>query len=143
MKGVADHIDNTTHFERSVLSSLCTVVFKIAQSFRRQDALLGKTAEMPSSPGLWVADKMEALGFQVVTGDVIFRGDSAGLVVACLSDGTSLAAVVDVLDLRVAIAPHSRRCVRSGRHEAWLAAEICHSLAWYFEPDNSVVVLRM
>ena len=143
VKGIADHVRNTRCFERSVLSGVTTLAFESAAGAVAGDCLVGPCAPLPGFPGVHVADKMSIFSTVVSMDDIIFRGEAAGLVVACaLEDGRLLV----VVDLMVKIAIRSSHTVvfsLAGQHEVWSAAEVQHCLGWYCQPDGSFVVIRM
>ncbi len=141
VKGVAEHIKNTSCCERSVLASVCTLTSNQAREATFGSGLVGKTAMV--SDGLWVARHMNIVGFTVSLEDIVLRGsDSAGIVLACcLQDGT-LAAVVDVLSLTRQVCRHAKAWKLAGRREVWLATDLEQCLAWYPAGDGSWVVVE-
>jgi hypothetical protein len=143
VKGIAEHVRNTSGYERSVLSGVLTVAFKAAEVEHLGDSLLGKVGNLPGHPGIRVANKMAIFTFEVSVGDVILRGDSAGIVVACVLESGRLMAVVDLMVQAGVISEHTRAFQLTGTTDVWLASEVAHCIAWYFKPDGSIVVIRM
>ena len=143
VKSIAEHVRNTSGYERSVLSGVLSRDFKTAEATSLGDSLLGKVADLPGHPGIRVADKMAIFTFEVAIDDVILRGDAAGIVVACVLEHGRLMAVVDVMVQVEVVSNHTRAFRLSGMADVWLATEISHCIAWYCKPDGSFVVIRM
>ena len=58
---------------------------------------------------------------QVSVGDVVFRGEAAGIVLACVADGETLVAIVDVLSCAGKLSPHSASwALASDEKSGWL-----------------------
>ena len=143
VKSIAEHVRNTSGYERSVLSGVLSRDFKTAEATSLGDSLLGKVADLPGHPGIRVADKMAIFTFEVSVDDVILRGDSAGIVVACVLESGRLMAVVNLMVQVGVISGHTRAFQPTGSSDVWLASEIAHCIAWYCKPDGSIVVIRM
>ena len=86
---------------------------------------------------------MAIFTFEVSVDDVILRGDSAGIVVACVLESGLLMAVVNLMVQVGVISGHTRAFQPTGTSDVWLASEIAHCIAWYCKPDGSIVVIRM
>ena len=72
VKAVADKVTNASCYERSVLASLCNVVWKKAEGMNVCNvALPGRTAPVPSAPGAIVADRVETRSFEISYGDAV------------------------------------------------------------------------
>lgn len=142
VKAVADHVDNTARFERSVLSGVVNAAFKDDQGQHHAYHLRGKVVRWPDMPDVLAADHLTALGMQVGVGDVVFRGDDAGEVVVCLSQGGLLMVLVQTLRFDAVVSRHSNRWLQGGHQAVWLAAHIEQSVAWYDRLDGSRVVIR-
>jgi len=143
VKGIADHIDNTRCFERSVLSGVTTRAFEYAAVAEAGDGLVGRCAPLPGFPGVHVADKLSVFNFEVSVDDIILRGTNAGVVVACALEGGRLLVVVDLLVQTVIRSSHTTVFRLAGQHEVWSASDVGHCLGWYGQPDGSFVVIRM
>jgi hypothetical protein len=143
VKGIAEHVRNTSGYECSVLSGVLSCAFKAAEATHFGDSLLGKVADLPGHPGIRVADKMAIFTFEVSVDDVILRGESAGIVVACALESGRLMVVVNLMVQVEVISSHTRAFKPTGTSDVWLASEIAHCIAWYFKPDGSIVVIRM
>jgi hypothetical protein len=143
VKGIADNVRNTRCFEQSVLSGVTTLAFESAAGAVAGDFLVGQRAPLPGFPGVQVADKMSIFNIDVSVDDIIFRGEAAGVVVACALENGCLLVVVDLL-VKIAIrSSHTVVFSLAGQHAVWSAAEVGHCLAWYCQPDGSFVVIRM
>ena len=88
-----------------------------------------------------IADKMTASTLEVGVDDIILRGDSAGIVIACACEHGRLFAVVEVLALSARITDHATAFVRAGVQDVWDASQLDLAIAWYVRPDGSVVVI--
>ena len=138
---IADHCRNTTHFERTVLSGVTTNAFKAAAEAQCGESLIGRTAPFPGLPESLIADQMTVSTFEVGVEDIILRGDSAGIVIACACEHGRLFAVVEVLALSARITDHATAFVRAGVQDVWDASQLDLAIAWYVQPDGSVVVI--
>lgn len=72
VKAIADHIKNTTMFERSVLSGVVNCHFRKVTEATDIAGLRGSSAPLPGFPGVLVADRLEAFTLQV--GIVLYKG---------------------------------------------------------------------
>ena len=142
VKGIAEHVKNTHDFERAVMRGVTTLAFQSAASATYGDSLLGKVAALPGYPNVQVADKMKLFTLQLAIDDVILRGESAGIVIACACEGGVLFAIVETMVRITRLSDHASACKPTGVHEVWLASEVEHSIAWYGRPDGSWVVIR-
>jgi hypothetical protein len=143
VKGIADHIRNTSSFEKSVLSGVTTLAFENAATGHAGDCLVGRCAPLPGFPGVHVADKMSIFNIDVSVDDIILRGDAAGVVVACALENGRLLVVVDLMVEVRNLSSHTSVFNLAGQHEVWSAADVGHCLVWYCQPDGSFVVIRM
>ena len=141
VKRVAEPVRNTRMFERSVLSSMCTVLFEGQADFA--DGLKGRTGSWSDFPGAQVANRMAVGGLDVAAGDLVFGGECTSFVVACASEAGVFYAVVEVLVLGGRVGLHACRVGSSGHHELWPGTELSLALAWYREPAGTWVALRM
>ena len=124
------------------MRGVTTLAFQSAASATYGDSLLGKVAALPGYPNVQVADKMKLFTLQLAIGDVILRGESAGIVIACACEGGVLFAIVETMVRITWLSDHASACKPTGVHEVWLASEVEHSIAWYGRPDGSWVVIR-
>jgi hypothetical protein len=143
VKGIADHIRNTSTFEHSVLSGVTTRAFEYAADDAVGDCLVGRRVALPGFPAVVVADKLSVFNIEVAVDDIILRGDAAGVVVACAIEHGELLVVVDLLAQTVRRSSHTVVYKLAAQHEVWRASEDGHCLAWYSNVDGSFVVIRM
>jgi len=142
VKAIAEHIDNTTTFERSVLSGLCSVMVHDSDKFTA-DGLLGKTAVWPGfSPMVTVAGRMLIFGFEVSEDDVVLCGSALGIVLACAQQETELFVVVATLTHVRNITDHSLTCSRSDGRAVWRACEVVQALAWQEQAGGVLHIVR-
>jgi len=142
VKAIAEHIDNTTTFERSVLGGLCSVMVHDSVEFTA-DGLLGKTAVWPGfSPMVTVAGRMLIFGFEVSEDDVVLCGSALGIVLACAQQETELFVVVATLTHVRNITDHSLTCSRSDGRAVWRACEVVQALAWQEQAGGVLHIVR-
>jgi hypothetical protein len=79
---------------------------------------------------------------QVSVGDIVFRGAVAGNVCACIDEHGVLMVIVGVMSRIASSTRHSAKWVHTGTRAVWMATELEESVAWYNEPDGSVLVIR-
>jgi hypothetical protein len=135
-------VKNTQDFERSVMRGVTTLAFQSAATAEYGDSLLGKVAALPGNPSVLVADRMKLFTVQIAIDDVILRGESAGIVIACACEGGVLFAIVETMVRITRESSHASAFKPTGVHEVWLASEVEHCIAWYGRPDGSWVVIR-
>ena len=140
VKSVADKIENTGIFERSVLASLSTRVWGQA-SEPAAAGLLGRVARTPGSD-IWVADSMDTCFVEVSVDDVVLRGTDVGVVRACCQAGVLLFCYVEVLHHVRDMTPHSVVVRPSGNLASWRAADCRLPRAWRSRADGAFVVVR-
>ena len=144
VKAVAEHIKNTSVFERSLITSVCSLTANLARDAHFGNALLGGRAAPWLSPGAVVGPKMQTFGFTVTVHDVIFRSTTrdAGIVEACCGQEDHLFVMVDLLAAVARRGRHALCWKRAGRREVWPCEEVQHSLGWYAGADGSWAVLE-
>ena len=134
-KDVAENIDNTSRFERSVLAGfLNKQCFRLKTMMPASGALLdAAAAPMPGFPHAHVADSMQCDGKHFSVGDVVRHGiQEAGIVIACAQEDTAFFCIVEALDLCEQITPESATWVKSqsNRSRVWPARSLSPVLAW-------------
>lgn len=139
-KQVANLIQNTRVFERSVLSGILNL-----QHHRLQEArapmLAGKVMAVVAT-GAFLGDRLQHHGLAVSVGDVVFCGDSAGKVLACLAeDDTGFVIVEGWQPVRRQTA-HSTAFMPTGLALVWPVDGVRLCMAWYHD-DDKVVALHM
>jgi len=137
VKECADPVRNTTSFERSVLRDVVHV--QLAQLDRStRDGPTGKILQR--GDGFQISRAASVDGLSFCAGDVVRRGDEAGLVMACCSELGALNATVILLAPTGVGTPHSAHYLDSGRATQWSLGELRHVVAWYKRGEELVVV---
>ena len=142
VKAVAEHVQNTASFERSVMASLSTVCWTHAETDVFGNCLLGPTAPLPGIHETWIADRMQVWSVEFTIDDMVSKsGGQVGSVVACCSSDGLLFAFVRPAVVASRPSDHSVLCRLSGCLEAWPERELRLCLAWRSEPDGSIIVI--
>jgi hypothetical protein len=142
IKRIADLIDNTQTYERSVLAGSVNVHIREAASFTR-DGLRGKIGQWPGLPMVHVADRLEVAALKLAIGDFVFYGDDAGIVKACVQDEGVLMVLADTFEQISVLTPHAFEFRRSGVEAIWLAIHLEVAVAWYASENGNFFALRM
>ena len=140
VKHVAEHIRNTTVFERSCLSSLINSHISSLEGHRFGDSLIGNLRRFPGF-GASVASQMTVLGLVTTVGDIVLLNGIAGVVRACVLEDNVFMAIVETCVKIANVSEHSDRWRRGGAIEAWPADALLAASAWYFAGAD-IVVLR-
>jgi hypothetical protein len=141
VKAVADHIDDTSKFEQSVLSSVLTVIFNPSMSGLGH-GLVGRVSEWVEFPGAFWARRMQVGGLEVAAEDCVICGDTVGLVSACAAQGGLFFAIVNVLFRSDHLVGRCNVFIESDHSEAWVATELQQCIAWYRVAEGLVVLER-
>jgi hypothetical protein len=143
IKAAAENVDNTSSFERSVLSSALTSHLQALKGWRPGGGLLGRTAVLDTLAGVMIADRMSIFGVSFSVDDVVLRGDTVGILVACLrQDGELYGLVREMRKEGDDITGHAASYVYRGGQTVWAANELQLALAWRHRSDESVLVIR-
>lgn len=143
VKAIAQHVKNTTSYERSVLAGLLTVAFRQDAEPLATARLVGRTATLPGFfPRVLVADRLEVFGFGVAVDDVVLRGHAAALVTACAEQDGEHFLVVAPLELAETITRSASMFRQTAAQTVWPATEVVQALAWRVRPDGSILVVR-
>ena len=141
VKSIAEHVRNTTSYERSVLAGVWHLAIARAREAVCGDGLLGRASPLPGVPGAVVSKRMVVLTFEVSVGDIVLRGDLVGTVAACYARGGEVGALVTPMTVSRRATRHSLACSVPRGVEAWPCTEIQHCLAWKaLSPDTWLVV---
>lgn len=140
VKRVADPVRRTSTFEASVLSSLCTTAWRQALEDVPR-GLLGPIAPLPGYVDTFVADRIEIFLIEISVGDVVMKGDTAGVVKACCLSAGQRCLIVDVAVVVRQVAAHSHIAKADGRLVVWDAASVRLALAWC-PCEDGLLVLR-
>ena len=140
IKSLAEPVKNTVDFEASVLAAILTTSRRSTPTACHH-GLKGNVAE--ASPGVFAGNRILCSGLCVALGDVVFNGDMAGLVQACLSEAGNLFVVVDVLDTIRPISLHSSAYGMRDQTQLWPFDSLLLAVAWYANGDGTWTVIRM
>ena len=144
VKRLAEHIKNTSTYERSLVSSLLIVQLEAGRSDQATGPrLIGVTANLPGTL-VRVADKLTIWSIEISVKDVVVRlsgGDPAVVVACCeLPDGT-VACLVSELRSVGAATDHAGKFLDTGRLVCWSARYVKLCRAWRYQPDGCVFVV--
>ena len=123
-KDVADNVENTSVYERTVLAGVLNKQCSALQSLVPGGVHLldTVTAPMPGFPLARVADNMQCDGKHISVGDVVLHGDHcAGVVLACVQEGDAFFIVADVMVLVEQVTPESATWQRDETQAVWAA----------------------
>ena len=114
VKAAAETVDNTSSFEASVIAGVVNTQLTTAREAKGLSALHGPTKLFGSAI---LAHRMTHVTLQVSVGDIVFKGDVAGEVVACALEEEDYMVVVDVFSLTANYSKHSTGWRKSGHTE--------------------------
>lgn len=143
VKRVAEHIKNTEVFEKSVLSGVANVHFRAISQDGGPVGLRSPVSPCPGLSGVSMSPCLEYLGLSVRVGDLLFRTEAAGEVLACLAAGGRLLVLVGILVPERRLSDISAVYRLGLQHEAWLAEHVEQALAWQHHEDGTTTILRM
>ena len=139
VKRVAEPVQNTIAFERSVLASLVNVTQH--QADLEEDGLIGHTDELRDMQGVTIASKLRIWGLTLDVGDFIVRDGTAARVVACAKCSGELFVIVHPYLVRTAVGRHCVVAVEEPQLIAWKAAAVQFAVAWRRSNDGTVLVV--
>jgi hypothetical protein len=137
VKAVADGVDNTARFERSVLAGVLNTSFGCLAS--SPHALPGATS---LGEDLFVAKTMRVHGMNVAVGDLVGFGQKVGRVESCLAITGTLCVAVESLRPVGHQELHWGCWSPAGDYEIWMAASLQLCLAWKPAENGCLLVLR-
>ena len=145
VKKVAERIDNTTTFEMSTLIRATRAqLYAINHgSAMVTNHLEGRKTSAAAQPGYDIANQARCAIGLLGKGDIIFRGEDAGVAQCFFQERASgsLAACVARCDDLGPVTPHSVRLRVTDRLEAWPVESIFLANSWYPDGDEFVVIL--
>ena len=145
VKKVAERIDNTTTFEISTLIRVTRAqLYAINHgSAMVTNCLEGRKTSADAQPGYDIANQARCAIGRLGKGDIIFRGEDAGVAQCFFQERASgsLAACVARCDDLGPVTPHSVRLRVTDRLEAWPVESIFLANSWYPDGDEFVVIL--
>lgn len=141
VRRIADHCDNLTAFEESVMASVANVQLREAQEMVIGDRLLGPTAALAEMPHVLVARQLTIFHCTIGVDEIVFRGSSAGVVRACALEDSVLFLFVAEMAREREVAPRAIEFRRTSSLVVWRASEVRQCTAWREEPNGVVVAL--
>ena len=142
VKRIADHVKNTSRFEKSVLSGVLNVLSRRMQDASDIAGLRGTSKKLPGSANVFVAARCECYSAQISIDDFVVEDDVVGRVTACLLEDSTVKVVVDTMTRLRSVSAQSDVWVWDGGQEVWQAQHVQQILAARAEEDGIVVVLR-
>ncbi len=142
-QGIADKVDNTVVFERSVMAGIVNVVMRRIAGMKLTDSLLGRAAPFPECPGVRLSDKVSVNHLVVTRGDVVMSSGRFGVVTAAFeeADGT-VGVLAEVAEVRRHMSPQTVVLHLTGRIESWVGTlELC--VAWRQLNDTELMVVSV
>ena len=130
VRRAADNIHNTRSFEASVLSRAINEQIEKLQSVIGMCTLEQTTAVNCDgfADVVLIGDNMQILGMHVAVGDIIFRHDSAGKILACARQGHEFYCIVQLLSHIASTAPHKSLWRTSTQQRIWPALEVSQAV---------------
>ena len=142
VKRIADHVKNTTRFEKSVLSGVLNVLSRRVQDASDIAGLRGTSKRIPGFANVFVAARCECYAAQISIDDFVVKDAIVGKVTACVLEDSTLHVVVDTMTRLRSVSAQSDVWVLDGGQEVWQAHHVQQVLAARAEADGIVVVLR-
>ena len=143
VKSVAEAVDNTSHYEESVIASLLVLQIQQAEGGGSYyDGLIGSTSRLEGfGPSVRVANKLTIGCFRIAVDDFVVRDRDLGVVVACAADDGELLLIVDTMAKVADVTKDSVQARSMGVLAVWRGMECRETLAWRRKPDGSVLVV--
>ena len=141
-KVIADRVDNTSQYERTVLAGMMHAQVDDLNSLGPRAQLLGRSTPYPGFPDALVSDNLSIGGVSFSVGDFVFRGSTAGQVVACIQEDGDFYLVVDPFALVARLSNHSGNFVFQGGRAVWGAEDATPVLAWKETAPYTTIVLQ-
>ena len=146
IKDASQSITNTRNFEKA---SLATVLTKTMENLSgiSGTGLVQPCARSPELSAAFgapseVAQQLRFDYMYVSVGDLLFIGDAACIVEACVLVGSTLALLVNRLGLLERPSDTSSRWARTTEKDLLeMAAGFVHAACWYYRGDGSVIAL--
>ena len=142
VKAIANNIDNTSSFERSVLSGLMIQQTRRLSEAVSLQSLTGSVRPFPGFPMARCSTSLCVDGRVFSVGDVAICGGSAGVIVACAEEGHDFFVVAEEMVLERRCSLHSQTWRRRGSSVVWSADRLEQVMAWIPE-GNLMTVLRL
>ena len=143
VKGVADHLKNTSDFEGSMCGSLLTLQLQPRDDDAFFDGLIGRTQVLECFANARVADRLCCGCVTIKVGEVVSRGAEASFAVACALEGATMFVIVAVASKVADVTATAVKLRRTEQLTVWKAAEARQSLAWRLEAAGTILLLRL
>ena len=141
VKHLAEQVDNTSVFERSVMASLASTAWQRASDGPPGNGLLGRSAPSPELAGAFVSDKMVAYAVELCVDDIVCRRGDLGVVAACGELDGRLFLIVKPLNVVRAMSLHTKLAEPADGIAAWDALDVRLCLAWRRDAANRLLVV--
>ena len=125
----AERIDNTTTYERSVLSGITNSQIGSLQQLHADCCITSaSTSRIAGFDHAEVGDAMDVCGMHIHVGDLVLRDQTLGKVCACVCELGSMLVIVEMLELVCSGAYYRGRWQATGQRCSWNALEISQAL---------------
>ncbi len=143
VKPLAEQVQNTRRFEKSVMSSVLTAHGNsLREAHFCNGGLLGPTSPLPGTTAS-VADALEVSGLRLAVGDVVWSPGRCGETLACCREADALLLIVRLWREMAPISPHSGWYERTAELAVGLVGPaLCLALAWRSDENRLLVVRR-
>lgn len=131
VKATAQRLKSLVRLERTILCGTLNTQLSLLQSLNASCCLLDeRPIEVDSMPGTFLADAMQISGMSLHVDDVVFYGEVAGLLLACVLEDDVIHGIVEMWRAPVVLTPHAKRWRRNaGAIRILPASELDQALA--------------
>ena len=110
VKQIASPLKSLKRIERTILSGVLNEQLRQLQTFHGACCLLDTTPfTIHNLPDTLFGDEMQVLGMSLRVDDVVFHGDNAGLLKACVLEEGVLYGIVELWQPMGVVTPHAKR----------------------------------
>jgi hypothetical protein len=110
VKQIAAPLRSLQRHERTILSGVLNEQLRQLQTFHGSCCLLDTSPfTLPGLPDTLFGDEMQVLGMSLRVDDVVFHGDNAGLLKACVLEDGVLYCIVELWQPMGVVTPHAKR----------------------------------
>ena len=143
VKEVAEHVDDTHIWERSVSASLFTKQFNALRdgNCHFSNGLVGKCTTPRECPNVSLAKAVRFYGKEFHVHDIAISADAVGRVAACAFDASDLLLIVQVMEPIGPMTKSSNRYRLTRRLGALFVADAREASAWYMNAPGEYTVL--
>ena len=139
VKRMAERVENTTTYEKTLLSLVFIDQMRQLNESPFGDGLLGCVAQCHELDG-YVAQEMECGALKINSGDIVLSTDMAALVRLCLSKTNRLFVVATQLQWVAALTAQSEAWRESESLCIWPAEHLALPVAWHKAADDWIVL---